>query len=30
MAVMSTPKRRTTDYRVDPFDLHLFAAVMEH
>ena len=27
---MSTPKRRTTDYRVDPFDLHLFAAVMEH
>ncbi|CAN7441840.1 LysR family transcriptional regulator [Acidovorax delafieldii] len=27
---MTTPKRRTTDYRVDPFDLHLFAAVMEH
>ena len=27
---MSTPKRRTTDYRIDPFDLHLFAAVMEH
>lgn len=27
---MSTPKSRTTDYRIDPFDLHLFAAVMAH
>lgn len=31
MKVMSTtPKRRTIDYRIDPFDLHLFAAVMTH
>lgn len=27
---MSTAKRRTTDYRIDPFDLHLFAAVVAH
>jgi len=26
---MSTASRRTVDYRIDPFDLHLFAAVME-
>ncbi|UJW82527.1 LysR family transcriptional regulator [Hydrogenophaga sp. SL48] len=26
----TTPKRRTSDYRIDPFDLHLFAAVMAH
>lgn len=25
-----TKTRRTVDYRIDPFDLHLFAAVMEH
>lgn len=30
MEGMSHPKRRTTDYRIDPFDLHLFAAVMKH
>lgn len=24
------PTRRTVDYRVDPFDLHLFAAVVQH
>ncbi|GAP36019.1 LysR family transcriptional regulator [Piscinibacter sakaiensis] len=24
------PARRTVDYRIDPFDLHLFAAVVEH
>lgn len=23
-------ERRTVDYRIDPFDLHLFAAVMQH
>jgi molybdenum-dependent DNA-binding transcriptional regulator ModE len=22
--------RRTVDYRIDPFDLHLFSAVMQH
>lgn len=27
---MVTAARRTTDYRVDPFDLHLFSAVVEH
>lgn len=27
---MNDPKRRTTEYRIDPFDLHLFAAVMTH
>jgi molybdate transport repressor ModE-like protein len=25
-----TQARRTVDYRIDPFDLHLFAAVIEH
>lgn len=25
-----TPPRRTVDYRIDPFDLHLFNAVMAH
>lgn len=25
-----TKTRRTVDYRIDPFDLHLFAAVMQH
>lgn len=25
-----SPARRTVDYRVDPFDLHLFAAVVQH
>lgn len=25
-----TPARRTVDYRIHPFDLHLFAAVMQH
>lgn len=25
-----TKARRTVDYRIDPFDLHLFAAVMQH
>lgn len=25
-----TKARRTVDYRIDPFDLHLFAAVIEH
>lgn len=25
-----TKARRTVDYRIDPFDLHLFTAVMEH
>jgi molybdate transport repressor ModE-like protein len=29
MRVM-TKARRTVDYRIDPFDLHLFAAVMQH
>jgi molybdate transport repressor ModE-like protein len=24
------PGRRSVDYRIDPFDLHLFAAVLEH
>jgi molybdate transport repressor ModE-like protein len=24
------PARRTVDYRIDPFDLHLFVAVMQH
>jgi molybdate transport repressor ModE-like protein len=24
------PVRRTVDYRIDPFDLHLFAAVVQH
>ncbi|MCZ4305722.1 LysR family transcriptional regulator [Zoogloeaceae bacterium G21618-S1] len=28
-SVTSRP-RRTVDYRIDPFDLHLFATVMEH
>lgn len=27
---MARPSRRTVDYRIDPFDLHLFAAVMTH
>lgn len=27
---MTSKARRTVDYRIDPFDLHLFAAVMEH
>lgn len=27
---MATPTRRSVDYRIDPFDLHLFAAVLEH
>ncbi len=27
---MAVKLRRTVDYRIDPFDLHLFAAVMEH
>lgn len=27
---MVTPARRGVDYRIDPFDLHLFAAVVEH
>lgn len=25
-----TKERRTVDYRIDPFDLHLFAAVVQH
>ncbi len=27
---MATSTRRTVDYRIDPFDLHLFSAVMAH
>lgn len=27
---MPSPSRRTVDYRIDPFDLHLFAAVIAH
>jgi DNA-binding transcriptional LysR family regulator len=27
---MAPPKRRSVDYRIDPFDLHLFIAVIEH
>lgn len=27
---MNTRARRSVDYRIDPFDLHLFAAVIEH
>ena len=27
---MTNKARRTVDYRIDPFDLHLFAAVIEH
>ncbi|CAN5731123.1 LysR substrate-binding domain-containing protein [soil metagenome] len=27
---MTNKARRTVDYRIDPFDLHLFAAVLEH
>lgn len=27
---MASHARRTVDYRIDPFDLHLFAAVMAH
>jgi len=27
---MGSTQRRTTDYRIHPFDLHLFAAVLEH
>ena len=27
---MAIKTRRTVDYRIDPFDLHLFAAVLEH
>jgi len=27
---MATTVCRTVDYRIDPFDLHLFSAVIEH
>lgn len=30
MKSVTSKPRRTVDYRIDPFDLHLFAAVMEH
>lgn len=30
MHAMATTARRTVDYRIDPFDLHLFTAVMSH
>lgn len=27
---MGVPSRRTVDYGIDPFELHLFAAVIRH